>query len=100
VAVDLRKDSRTYGKWFGIELDSESKIQLFIPQGFAHGFSVMSETAIIQYKCDNPYNPLYERGISLKDPALNIDWKTDPASAIISSKDLKHPSFEEAEKNF
>jgi dTDP-4-dehydrorhamnose 3,5-epimerase len=100
VAVDLRKDSGTFGKWFGIELDSESKIQLFIPKGFAHGFSVQSETAIIQYKCDNPYNPLYERGISLKDPALNIDWKTDPASAIISSKDMKHPSFDEAEKNF
>lgn len=100
VAVDLRKESATYGKWFGIEISSENKIQLFIPTGFAHGFSVLSETAIIQYKCDNPYNPFYERGISLKDPALKIDWKTDMNSAIISDKDLKHPSFEKAEKNF
>ncbi len=100
VAVDLRKESGTYAKWFGIELDSENKIQLFIPKGFAHGFSVLSDTAIIQYKCDNPYNPLYERGISLNDPALNIDWKIDPALAIISEKDLNHPSFNEAEKNF
>jgi dTDP-4-dehydrorhamnose 3,5-epimerase len=100
VAVDLRKGSETYGKWFGIELDSENKIQLFIPAGFAHGFSVLSDTAIIQYKCDNAYNPVYERGISLKDPALNIDWKTNLSTAIISDKDLKHPSFKEAEKNF
>jgi dTDP-4-dehydrorhamnose 3,5-epimerase len=100
VAVDLRKDSGTYGKWFGIELDSENKIQLFIPKGFAHGFSVLSETAVIQYKCDNLYNQLYERGISLKDPVLNIDWKTDMTSAIISEKDLKNPPFDKAENNF
>jgi len=100
VAVDLRKESVTYGKWFGIELDSENKVQLFIPKGFAHGFSVLSETAIIQYKCDNVYSPSHERGISLKDPALNIDWRTDMSTAVISEKDSKHPSFEKAEKNF
>jgi len=100
VAVDLRKESATYGKWFGIDLDSENKMQLFIPKGFAHGFSILSETGIIQYKCDNPYNPLYERGISLKDPRLDIDWKIDPASAVISEKDMKHPLFDDAEKNF
>ncbi len=70
VAVDLRKDSLTYGKWYGIELDSENKTQLFIPRGFAHGFSVLSDTTVIQYKCDNTYNPQFERGISLKDPDL------------------------------
>lgn len=100
VAVDLRKGSPTYGKWFGIELNSENKTQLFIPVGFAHGFSVLSETAVIQYKCDNVYNPQFERGILLKDPELKIDWKIDTGTAIISDKDLKHPLFKDAEKNF
>ena len=66
VALDIRKDSLTFGKWFGIELDSETKDQVLIPRGFAHGFSVLSDIAIIQYKCDNVYNPQYERGICLK----------------------------------
>jgi len=100
VAVDLRKDSATCGKWYGIELDSENKTQLFIPKGFAHGFSVLSDTAIIQYKCDNVYNPDYERGISLKDPFLNIDWRIGAENQIISQKDLKHPDFNKAENNF
>jgi dTDP-4-dehydrorhamnose 3,5-epimerase len=100
VAVDLRKDSPTYGKWYGIELDSENKTQLFIPRGFAHGFSVLSETTVIQYKCDNIYNPQFERGISLKDPDLNIDWKTGELIQVISEKDLKHPPLKEAENNF
>ena len=69
VALDLRKNSLTFGKWFGIDLDSETKEQVLIPKGFAHGFSVLSDTAIIQYKCDNVYNPEYERGILLNDPA-------------------------------
>jgi dTDP-4-dehydrorhamnose 3,5-epimerase len=100
VAVDLRKESLTYGKWFGIELDSQNKTQLFIPRGFAHGFSVLSDTTVIQYKCDNLYNPQAERGISLKDPDLNIDWKTEGAVEIISEKDMKHPLLREAENNF
>jgi len=100
VAVDLRKDSPTFGKWFGIELDSESKNQLFIPKGFAHGFSVLSDTTIIQYKCDNVYNPLYERGIYLADPELNIDWKLGNIKPIISDKDSEHPGFRDAENNF
>ena len=100
VAVDLRRDSPTFGRWFGIELDSENKNQLFIPRGFAHGFSVLSETTIIQYKCDNVYNPLYERGISLADPELNIDWKLGDMEPIISEKDLRHPNFRDAENNF
>jgi dTDP-4-dehydrorhamnose 3,5-epimerase len=93
VAVDLRKDSPTFGKWFGIELDAENKNQLFIPRGFAHGFSVLSDTTIIQYKCDKVYNPRYERGISLADPELNIDWKLGKMKPIISEKDLRHPNF-------
>ncbi len=100
VAVDLRRDSPTFGKWFGIELDSENKNQLFIPRGFAHGFSVLSDTTIIQYKCDNVYNPKYECGISLADPELNIDWKLGKVKSIISDKDLRHPNLRDAENNF
>jgi dTDP-4-dehydrorhamnose 3,5-epimerase len=100
VAVDLRKNSSTYGKWYGIDLDSDNKTQFFIPKGFAHGFSVLSETAVIQYKCDNLYNPEFERGISLNDPYLDINWKSGEIEPVISEKDLKHPGFNEAEKNF
>ncbi len=94
VALDIRKDSLTFGKWFGIELDSETKDQLLIPHGFAHGFSVLSDIAIIQYKCDNFYNPKYERGINLNDPALDINWKLGSTVPIISEKDLKQPLIE------
>lgn len=100
VALDLRKNSRTFGKWFGIDLDSETRDQVFIPVGFAHGFSVLSETAIIQYKCDNVYNPEFERGIFVKDPFLDINWKTGSAPQVISDKDLKQPVFAKAEYNF
>ncbi|MBM3420668.1 MAG: dTDP-4-dehydrorhamnose 3,5-epimerase [Bacteroidetes bacterium] len=100
VVADLRRDSATFGKWYGIELDGNSKRQLFIPRGFAHGFSVLSESAVIQYKCDNHYNPQAERGISLSDPYLAIDWKTDTATAIISGKDRLAPLFADAEMNF
>jgi dTDP-4-dehydrorhamnose 3,5-epimerase len=100
VAVDLRKSSKTHAKWYGIDLDSENKTQFFIPKGFAHGFSVLSETAVIQYKCDNLYNPEFERGISLNDPELKIDWKVGNIIPIISDKDLIHPGFREAVKNF
>lgn len=100
VAVDLRKNSGSFGKWYGIDLDSDNKTQFFIPKGFAHGFSVLSDTAVIQYKCDNLYNPVYERGISLNDQFLAIDWKTGDLEPIISDKDLRHPGFKEAEKNF
>ena len=100
VAVDLRRNSGTYGKWYGIELDSESKTQFFIPKGFAHGFSVLSDIAIIQYKCDNKYNPQFERGIALNDPALGIDWKVKDLVPVISDKDLKHPFFDEVDNNF
>lgn len=99
-ALDLRKGSATFGKWYGTELDSESKTQMFIPKGFAHGFSVLSETAIILYKCDNFYTPAYERGISATDPGLDIDWKIIPSEMIISIKDMKNPLFTDAEHNF
>lgn len=100
VALDLRKNASTYGKWFGIELDSENKQQLFIPKGFAHGFSVLSETAVIQYKVDNIYNKAAERGISLNDPGLAIDWKLGNLDTVISEKDRNNPPFAKAEKNF
>jgi dTDP-4-dehydrorhamnose 3,5-epimerase len=100
VAVDIRAKSPMFGKWFGIELDSEGKSQLFIPAGFAHGFSVLSDIAIIQYKVDRTYNKLSERGISLNDPELKITWSTGGAAPVISEKDLKNPPFREAEYNF
>jgi dTDP-4-dehydrorhamnose 3,5-epimerase len=100
VALDIRRDSLTYGKWFGIDLNSETKEQVLIPKGFAHGFSVLSDIAIIQYKCDNVYNPQYERGIALNDPALDINWKLGSTLPVISEQDLKHPPFKDAENNF
>lgn len=100
VALDLRKDSLTFGKWFGTELDSETKDQFLIPAGFAHGFSVLSDVAIIQYKCDKFYNPLNERGVFLNDPELGINWKTGLTEQIISEKDLNQPLFRNAEYNF
>lgn len=100
VALDIRRGSLTFGKWFGIELDSDNKDQLLIPHGFAHGFSVLSETAIIQYKCDNVYNPQYERGINVTDPELDINWKLGATTPIISEKDLKQPFLKDAEYNF
>ena len=100
VALDIRKKSRTFGKWYGVELDSETKHQLLIPRGFAHGFSVLSDIAIIQYKCDNIYNPLYERGISINDPDLDINWKINPSERIISEKDMNSPRLKDAEYNF
>ena len=100
VALDLRKNSLTFGKWFGIEINSGKKEQVLIPKGFAHGFSVQSDIAIIQYKCDNFYNSACERGISLMDPALDINWKTGSVTPVISEKDQKHPAFKDAEINF
>ena len=91
VAVDIRKGSDTFGQWFGIELSSENHLQLLIPKGFAHGFSVLSAHATILYKCDAYYHPDSESGIRYDDPDLQIDWKVDPASAIISKKDRGLP---------
>jgi dTDP-4-dehydrorhamnose 3,5-epimerase len=100
VALDIRRSSKTFGRWYGIKLNSENKKQLLIPRGFAHGFSVLSKTAVILYKCDSLYKPAFERGILISDPLLDIDWKTDVTKAIISDKDLKNPQFHDAENNF
>jgi dTDP-4-dehydrorhamnose 3,5-epimerase len=100
VAVDLRKDSATFGKWFGTELDSSDKLQLFIPRGFAHGFSVLSKEAIILYKCDNLYSPEHDRGIIYNDSQLNIDWRIKEELEIVSKKDRSNPGFSNAEINF
>lgn len=100
VAVDLRKGSPTFGEWYGVELDDVSKKQMFVPRGFAHGFSVLSETAVFSYKCDNVYSRQSERGINVADPNLAIDWKINQEEQIISGKDKIAPHFEEAEMNF
>lgn len=100
VAVDIRKGSPTYGQYVGIELSAENKKQLFIPAGFAHGFSVLSETAIVLYKCDALYNKTSEGGIRFDDPDLTIDWKIDLTKAVVSEKDLQLPSFATAVSNF
>jgi dTDP-4-dehydrorhamnose 3,5-epimerase len=100
VAVDLRKNSATFGQWYGVELTEENHLQFLIPQGFAHGFSVLSQTAVFTYKCDDFYNPALEGGILYNDPALNIDWKIPADKAIISEKDTKHPLLKDAQLNF
>jgi dTDP-4-dehydrorhamnose 3,5-epimerase len=100
VAVDIRRDSPTYGKHFGILLSSENKKQLLIPQGFAHGFSVLSETAVVSYKCDQYYHKLSEGGIRFDDASLNIDWGMDLSTAIVSDKDLVLPDFENCNSQF
>lgn len=100
VAVDIRKGSPTYGKYFGIELSAENKKQLFIPAGFAHGFSVLSETAEVLYKCDSFYNKESESGIRFDDPEIGIDWKVDPSKANVSEKDNILPLFKDCINNF
>jgi len=100
VAVDIRKGSPTFGKSFSIELSAENKKQLFIPAGFAHGFSVLSEHAEVLYKCDSFYNKESEAGILHNDPSLGIDWKIPAGKAIISEKDSKLPLFADCENNF
>ena len=99
VAVDLRINSKTYGKFFSVELSSENNNQLFVPKGFAHGFQVLSETAIVNYKVDNFYNPKYDSGIIWNDKDLSIDWNID-LKPIISSKDLKLKSFKNLKSPF
>ncbi len=100
VVVDLRKESPTFGKSFSQELSEENGLQLMIPRGFAHGFSVLSDEVLFSYKCDNTYNKNAERGINFNDPTLGIDWKVPESDAVISEKDLKHPLFKDAEYNF
>ena len=95
VAVDIRKGSPTYGRHVAVELSGENKRQLFIPRGFAHGFSVLSQQALFAYKCDNLYAPQAERGIRFDDPALKIDWCVKPSEWNLSPKDRNHPLFAE-----
>lgn len=90
VAVDIRRGSPTFGKHVAVELSEDNHLQFFIPHGFAHGFSVLSDHAIFQYKCDDYYHPELEGGISLLDKSLDIDWRIDSSKAILSDKDLKH----------
>lgn len=90
VAVDIRKGSPTYGQHVAVELSEENHRQFFVPRGFAHGFAVLSETAIFQYKCDNFYAPQAEGGISIQDDSLGIDWQIPMDEAILSEKDILH----------
>ncbi|GAA4469307.1 dTDP-4-dehydrorhamnose 3,5-epimerase [Nemorincola caseinilytica] len=96
VVVDIRKSSKTYGQWYGVELSAENKLQFLIPHGFAHGYAVLSETSEVFYKCDNFYDKAAEGGVYFNDPALAIDWKIDISKAIISEKDQKQPLLKDA----
>mgnify|MGYP000710188672 CR=1 FL=1 len=96
VAVDLRKNSSTFGQHVSVELTSENKKQLFVPRGFAHGFIVLSETAKFFYKCDNFYNKESEGGIVFSDPELNIDWKLSMEEILVSAKDMVLPTLKNA----
>jgi dTDP-4-dehydrorhamnose 3,5-epimerase len=100
VAVDIRKGSPTFGKHFAIELSSENKKQLLIPSGFAHGFSVLSPTAVVFYKCDALYSKENEAGILYNDSTINIDWKIPAGKQLVSEKDLQQPVFKNCRNNF
>ena len=95
VAVDIRKGSPTFGQYISVELTGENHRQFFIPKGFAHGFAVLSEEVIFQYKCDNFYSPEYEGAITWDDPDLNIDWHIPVNKIILSEKDRRHPRLNE-----
>jgi dTDP-4-dehydrorhamnose 3,5-epimerase len=97
VAVDIRKGSPTFGRHVAVELSAENKRQLFVPRGFAHGFVVLSEEAVVVYKVDNYYSPENDRGIAFDDPALAIDWQIDPAGLQLSEKDRKQPLLRDAD---
>lgn len=100
IAIDIRKSSPTYGQHVAIELTDNNHRQLFIPRGFAHGFAVLSDVAILQYKCDNFYAPQADAGIQLRDDELGIDWQIPTENAILSEKDLKHPCLKDFDSPF
>jgi dTDP-4-dehydrorhamnose 3,5-epimerase len=100
VAVDIRKGSPTYGQVFSLEITAENKKQLLVPKGFAHGYSVLSETAEVMYKCDEFYNKKSEGGLLYNDPALSIDWKITAGKEIVAAKDLAHPVLTKCINNF
>jgi dTDP-4-dehydrorhamnose 3,5-epimerase len=100
VVVDLRLGSPSYGKVFAMELSGENKKQLLVPRGFAHGYSVLTETAEVFYKCDNFYNKEAEGGLAFNDPALQIDWKIPAENMVLSAKDTQYPSLADCRHNF
>lgn len=100
VAVDIRKGSPTYGKHVAVELSEENHRQFFIPKGFAHGFAVLSDTAVFQYKCDEYYHPEADGGISILDDSLGIDWRINPAEVMLSDKDTKHQLLKDFDSPF
>lgn len=100
VAVDIRKGSPTFGQHVAVELTEDNHRQFFVPRGFAHGFAVLSETAIFQYKCDNYYHPEADGGINIKDESLGIDWRIPVEKAILSDKDLKHACLTDFDSPF
>lgn len=100
VAVDIRKGSPTYGQHVAVELTEDNHRQFFVPRGFAHGFAVLSETAVFQYKCDNFYAPQADGGISILDEELGIDWRIPMDMAILSEKDLKHEMLKDYDSPF
>lgn len=100
IAVDIRKGSPAYGQHVAVELSEDNHRQFFIPQGFAHGFAVLSGTAVFQYKCDNFYHPEADGGISILDESLGLDWRIPTEKAILSEKDTKHPLLKEFETPF
>lgn len=100
VAVDIRKGSPTYGKHVAVELTEDNHRQFFVPRGFAHGFAVLSEVAVFQYKCDNFYAPQADGGISILDNSLGIDWKIPTEKALLSEKDTKHALLKDFESPF
>ena len=98
VGVDIRKGSPSYGRWLGVELDGEKHEMLYVPPGFAHGFSVLSDTAVVFYKVTSPYAPAADRGICFNDPQIGIDWRV--VNPVISPKDAVHPKLADCENNF
>ncbi|WP_340817887.1 dTDP-4-dehydrorhamnose 3,5-epimerase [Methanolobus sp. WCC4] len=100
VVVDIRKDSHTFGEWVGVELSAANKRQFLIPKGFAHGFSVLSESAIFAYKCDEFYHPEAEKGIAFDDLTLNIDWKIKDEDIVVADRDKNWPTLENAKLMF
>lgn len=100
VAVDIRKGSPTYGQHVAVELTEDNHRQFFIPKGFAHGFSVLSETVVFQYKCDEFYHPEADGGISILDDSLGIDWRLPMNQALLSEKDTKHILFKDFDSPF
>lgn len=100
IAVDIRKSSPTFGKYVAVEISEDNKRQIFVPRGFAHGFAVLSDEAVLQYKCDNYYAPSEERGIAWNDPAIGIEWGIPEDIATLSNKDIQNPRLTDAVELF